>query len=127
ALKIDGGDDGVMDGPRGVGIRTGCGSAGITEWGPAPGSGDDLVCPTYYHPAKTITGTAPPLPPPAPFRGKPDCASTFTGFSGAPGCAGMGKCNKHSCTCSIVTGAEKAEVVATYASVGSGCIPAAAP
>jgi len=91
------------------------------------GRGDDLVCPTYYHPAKTITVTARRFLPQSLFRGNLYCASTFTGFSGAAGCAGMGKCNKHSCTCSIVTGAEKAEVVATYASVGSGCIPAAAP
>jgi len=127
ALRIDGGDDGVMDGSRGVGIRTGCGSAGITEWVPAPVSGDDLVCPTYYHPGKTITVTARRFLPPSLFRGNLYCASTFTGFSGAAGCAGMGKCNKHSCTCTIVTGAEKAEIVATYASVGGGCIPAAAP
>ena len=65
--------------------------------------------------------------PPSPFLGDLFCASTFMGFSGAVECAGMGDCNKRTCRCSIVTGTEKTEIVATYAAQGSGCIPAAAP
>ncbi len=127
ALQIDGGGDGLVDVPGGVGVRIGCGSAGITEWSPVPVSADDIVCPTFYHPDTTVTVTARRDLPPLPFLGDLYCASTFTGFSGTGGCAGMGDCTKLGCTCSIVTGAEKTEIVATYESIGSGCVPAAAP
>jgi hypothetical protein len=39
----------------------------------------------------------------------------------------MGVCNKNTCSCTIVTGTEKTEIVATYDAESTGCIPAAAP
>jgi hypothetical protein len=127
ALQIDGGDDGLVDVLGGVGVRIGCGSAGITEGAPVAVPAGDIVCPTFYHPGRTVTVTARRELPPSPFLGDLYCASTFTGFSGAVGCAGMGDCNKLRCTCSIVTGAEKTEIIATYESIGTGCVPATAP
>ena len=127
ALQIDGGDDGLVYVHGGVGVRIGCGSAGFTEGNPVPVPAAYTVCPTFYHPGTTVTITARRELPPSPFLGGPFCASTFTGFSGAVDCTGMGDCNKRTCSCSIVTGTEKTEIVATYEAQGTGCIPAAAP
>jgi hypothetical protein len=127
ALQIDGGGDGLVDVLGGVGVRIGCGSAGFTEGNPVPVPAVDTACPTFYHPGTTVTITARRELPPSPFLGDLFCASTFTGFSGAVDCAGMGDCNKNTCSCSIVTGTEKTEIVANYDAQGTGCIPAAAP
>src|SRR5262249_13039902 len=127
ALQIGGGDDGPRDVPRGVGVRTGCGAAGFRQRVPAPAPGDELSCPTFYPPGETVTIPARRALPMAPFMGDLYCRSHFTGFSGAVGCAGRGDCTRYRCTCSIVTGTEKTEIVATYESDGTGCIPAAAP
>ena len=124
ALQIDGGDDGLADFPGGVDVRRDCGS---TEDNPVPVPAVDTSCPTFYHPGTTVTITARRELPPSPFLGDLFCASTFTGFSGAVDCAGMGDCNKNTCSCSIVTGTEKTEIVATYDAEGTGCIPAAGP
>ena len=127
ALQIDGGDDGLVYVHGGVGVRTGCGSAGFTEGNPVPVPAAYTVCPTFYHPGTTVTITARRQLPPSPYLGGLFCGSTFTGFSGAVDCAGMGVCNKNTCSCTIVTGTEKTEIVATYDAEGTGCIPASAP
>src|SRR5262245_288088 len=127
ALHIDGGDDGLVDVAGVVAVRTGCGSAGFTQGNPVPVPAADTACPTFYHPGTTVTITARRELPPSPYLGYLFCASTFTGFSGAVDCAGMGVCNKKTCRCTIVTGTEKTEIVATYDAEGTGCIPAAVP
>jgi hypothetical protein len=127
ALLIHGGDDGLVDVAGAIGIRIGCGSAGFTQRNPVPVPAADTACPTFYHPGTTITITARRQLPPSPYLGNLFCASTFTGFSGAVDCAGMGDCNKSTCSCTIVTGTEKTEIVATYDAEGTGCIPAAEP
>jgi len=127
ALLIEGGHDGLVDMPGGVGVRIGCGSAGFTQGNPVPVPAADTACPTFYHPGTTVTITARRKLPPSLYLGDLFCASTFTGFSGVVGCAGMGHCNKNTCSCTIVTGTEKTEIVATYDADGTGCIPAAAP
>jgi hypothetical protein len=125
ALHIDGGGDGLVDVLGGVVVRMRCGSADSTKDNPVPVPAADIVCPTFYHPGTTVTVTARRELPPSPFLGDLFCASTFTGFSGD--CSGKGVCNKTTCSCSIVTGTEKTEIVATYDAQGTGCIPAAAP
>ena len=127
ALLIHGGGDGLVDVAGGVGVRVGCGSAGFMQGNPVPVAAADTACPTFYHPGTTVTITARRKLPPSPYLGDLFCASTFTGFSGAVDCTGMGDCNKRTCSCSIVTGTEKTEIVATYEAQGSGCLPAAAP
>jgi hypothetical protein len=122
ARQIDGGDDGLADFPGGVDVRRDCGSTGDN---PVPVPAADTVCPTFYHPGTTVTIAARRELPPSPFSGGLFCASTFTGFSGD--CADRGVCNKTTCSCSIVTGTEKTEIVASYDAQGTGCIPAAAP
>jgi hypothetical protein len=126
ALLIDGGDDGLVDVAGGVGVRIGCGSTGFTQGNPVPVPAADIACPTFYHPGTTVTITARRQLPPSHYLGDLFCASAFTGFSGAADCAGMGDCNKSTCSCTIVTGTEKTEIVATYDAEGTGCIPAAA-
>src|SRR5262249_58130703 len=50
ALLIEGGHDGLVDMPGGVGVRIGCGSAGLTQGNPVPVLAGGTGGPTFYHP-----------------------------------------------------------------------------
>jgi hypothetical protein len=70
-------------------------------------------CSAYYHPGTTITVRAGLHITGAPHQ-PPWCLSDFAGFSGPPGCSGMGTCDAAACSCTFTAGSGEQQVTISF-------------